>query len=120
MGFSYDALTTSTCPLYAIRLEIGDTDSSGSLFDDSELTYFYAQESSSVLKASARAMEALAQRYARRASFSADGLSVQYQGAAREARAQAKEMRKRAGGVGTQTIAMIRRDGYSSDVAAGS
>jgi hypothetical protein len=108
MGFSYDALTTSTCPLYAIRLEIGDTDSSGSLFDDS------------VLKASARAMEALAQRYARRASFSADGLSVQYQGAAQEARAQAKEMRKRAGGTGTQTIAMIRRDGYSSDVAAGS
>lgn len=120
MGFSYDALTASTCPLYAIRLEIGDTESSGSLFDDAELTHFYSEEGSSTLKAAARAMEALAQRYARRASFSADGLSVQYQGAAQEARAQAKEMRKRAGGSGTRTIAMTRHDGYSNDVTAGS
>ena len=119
MGFTYSAAQLGTSYLYQIRLEIGDTTESGSLFDDAELEQFYSAEGSSVLKASARALEAAAQTYSRKASFNADGLSINWANTAQQAREQAKELRKRAAGA-SKTIKMIRQDGYSSTVAAGS
>jgi len=119
MGFTYSAAQLSSTPLYQIRLEIGDTTESGSQFDDAELTQFYSAEGSSVLKASARALEVLAQTYSRKASFNADGLSITWTDAAKSARQQALELRKRAAGA-SKTIKLIRHDGYSHTIAAGS
>lgn len=115
MAFTYD-LTTNRGKT---RLILGDTSTSGSIFGDDEIDYFLSEEGSSVYKAAALGLESLAQRYAHKASFSADGLSVQYNDMAQSCRAQAKELRKRAGG-GAAAYAMTRYDGYSDDVTAGS
>ena len=115
MPFTYDVSTT----LGRIRIEAADTVVSASKFDDDELLYFYSEEGNSIRKAAAHALEVQAQRYAQKASFSADGLSVQWAQSAQECRAQAKELRKRAGGA-SKTVHMTRHDGYSSDVTAGS
>ena len=120
MGFTYSASALSTSVIWQIRREIGDTAESGSQFDDAELTYFYGQEGSNVLRASARALEALAQKYSRKASFSADGLSIQWAQAAQESRAQASALRSAANGRGTRSVRMTRVDGFSNDVKAGS
>ena len=56
MTFTYSASALSTTALFQIRREIGDTSESGSLFDDAELTYFYAQESNNTRLAAARAL----------------------------------------------------------------
>lgn len=116
--FTYQPGSLSTSSLYQIRLEIGDTKSSGSVYDDAELNYFYDQEGSSVLKAAARALE----QWARRASMnptqiSSAGLNITLQPA--EAYKQAAELRRRAAGT-SSTVAMTRRDGYSTTVVAGS
>jgi hypothetical protein len=125
MSFSYSPDQLSTSTTYQIRLEIGDTVESGSQFDDAELERFYSDEGSNVLKASARALETLSQRYARRASFTADGLSVQWAQSAQACREQANALRDRAsvvasGGYRTRTVHMTRHDGYSTTVVAGS
>lgn len=120
MTFTYSASALSTSSLFQIRREIGDVSESGSQFDDAELSYFYGQESNSVFKAAAHALEALAQKYSHKASFSADGLSVQWSQAATDATAQADRLRKAAAGRGTRTIKAYRQDGYSNDVKAGS
>ena len=119
MTFTYSASAVATSTLWQIRLEIGDNAESGSIFDDAELTQFYSAEGSNVLKASARALETLAQTYSRKASFNADGLSINWANTAQQARDQAKELRKRASGT-SKTIKMVRHDGFSHTIAAGS
>lgn len=121
MAFTYAASAVASNTTMQIRLELGDTTSSGSVFDDSELEYFYSAESSSVQKAAARALETLARKMARNpTAFTADGLNIQLSPS--ECLAQAKELRKVAnsGGAGNAVIHMRRYDGYSSDVVAGS
>ena len=118
MGFTYAASALASHTISAIRLELGDTKSSGSVFEDDELTYFYSQEGSSVLKAAAHALEQWA-RYASRnpVSIGSAGLNITLR--PDEARKQATELRKRAAGT-SSTVAMTRRDGYSDSVVAGS
>lgn len=123
--FSYNAGLVATTPLYKIRLEVGDTTESGSQFTDAELNWFYSDEGSNTLKASARALEVMAQRYSHRAAFTADGLTVEWTNAAKAAREQANALRSRAsevasGGYRARTIHMTRHDGYSTTVVAGS
>ena len=73
MSFTYDLTATgASLAISQIRLEIGDNDSAsgqgvkpdGANFTDAELTYFYSQESSNVIRAAARACEALSRAWA--------------------------------------------------------
>lgn len=113
MAFTYDLTLDSG----KVRLEIGDTKSSGSVFTDEEVNYFLNEEGS-VRLASARALETLANRMARNpVAFAQGGLNITMSVA--ECREQARQLRKRSGG-GSVTIAMTRRDGYSDATVAGS
>ena len=109
MAFSYTA--GSSADRDRVRLEIGDTDSDRALFQDAELDDFLSQEGDSVLKASARAGETLAVRFARDFSFSTEGSSFQKGNITQMYMNQAKRLRRKA--QGTTTIMPRRKDGYS-------
>lgn len=109
MAFTYTA--GSTAERDRVRLEIGDIDSDRALFQDAELDDFISQEGDNVLKASARACETLAVRFARDFTFSADGASFQKGNITQMYMAQAKRLRRKA--QGTTTLMPRRKDGYS-------
>ena len=109
MAFTYTA--GSTAERDRVRLEIGDIDSDRALFQDAELDDFISQEGDNVLKASARACETLAVRFARDFPFSADGASFQKGNITQMYMAQAKRLRRKA--QGTMTLMPRRKDGYS-------
>ena len=109
MAFSYTA--GSTADRDRVRLEIGDTDESRALFLDAEIDDFLAQEGDEVLKASARACETLATRFAREFTFSADGASFQKGNISQMYMNQAKRLRRKS--QGTTTVIPRRKDGYS-------
>ena len=109
MAFTYTA--GSTAERDRVRLEIGDIDSDRALFQDAELDDFISQEGDNVLKASARACETLAVRFARDFTFSADGASFQKGNITQMYMAQAKRLRRKA--QGTTPLMPRRKDGYS-------
>lgn len=122
MTFTY-VLTES---VGQIRLEIGDTDSAtdagvkptGANFSDEELTYFYEAESSSVLRASARACEVLARMYAAAAEdVRIRDYSIDTTKKAEFFQKLAADLRARGGGAFSGgSMPTIRVDGHSDDI----
>jgi len=114
MAFTYagDGSTTRD----QTRIEIGDIDQDRVLFQDAELDYILDEEGDDYEKAAARCCEVLATRFAREATFSADGLSVQKSNLSVAYRRQARDLRARAGG--STTVTVTRKDGYSTAVDA--
>ena len=109
MAFTYTP--GSSADRDRVRLEIGDTDSDRTLFQDAEIDDFLSQEGDSALKASARACETLAVRFARDFSFTADGASFQKGNITQMYMNQAKRLRRKA--QGSTTVMPRRKDGYS-------
>lgn len=112
MAFNYT--DTGTTDRDRVRREIGDTIAATAQFTDDEIADFVTIEGS-WQGAAAHACEALATRYAREFSFSADGssfskerLSVAYAEAARRLRNRAK----------ADMVVPTRTDGYSQEVAS--
>lgn len=112
IAFTYS--DTSTADRDRVRREIGDTAKETPLFTDGEIADFVTIEGS-WQGAAAHACEALATRYAREFSFSADGssfqkdrLSVAFAEAARRLRNSAK----------ADMVTPTRVDGYSSEIAS--
>jgi hypothetical protein len=130
MAFTYDlSASGDDLAVSKIRLEIGDTDSStdagvkpdGTNFTDAELSYFYDDESDSVLAASARACEVLARMYARQAaSTRIRDYQIDNRQRAEYFREMAADLRQRSGSsqYAGGSAPMTRIDGYSNDVAS--
>src|SRR5688500_12229196 len=74
MSWSYSG-DPSSSSLDEVRFLLGDIDSTYPLLSDEEITYLLQERTSR--GAAADAASALAARYAREVSFSADGVSVQ-------------------------------------------
>jgi hypothetical protein len=75
-----------------VRLLIPDNDIDAYDLEDDEITYFLGQSGGSVNGAAIRACKWLARKYSKKATFSADGLSVQLGARAQEFAARAKEL----------------------------
>ena len=105
-----------------VRFAIGDTiEDSGpkpedANYSDEELAGLMAIEGT-WQRATASAFENLASLWARHVDFSADGMSASLSNVAEQYRASAKEWRQKYGGGSTSgSQAVIRADGYSSDI----
>lgn len=97
-----------------IRTETGDTVEARVQFTDEELDDFLVLEGTDWEKAAAHALEALANRFAREYSFTADGASFNKGSVVGELRKQASLLRNRADP--GDTIAVTLEDGYSDDI----
>lgn len=64
-------------PRDAVRLEIGDTDSTDPQLSDEEITWLLSQNASNIYQAAMEACTILAARYARRANKTVGDLSIQ-------------------------------------------
>lgn len=82
--------------LDAFRLELGDTDSSAPLFNDTEAQYWLDQRPGNVLLAVADACDSLARRYSRMVDVSTDGQSLKLSQRATSYKEAADALRKRA------------------------
>jgi len=108
MSFSY-VLTTS---IGKVRLLIPDNDSTNYDLEDDEITYFLGQAGASVNGAAVTACNWLARKYAKKAAFSADGLSIQNSQRASLFAQRAAELQAEADGHMT-AVTLDRQDGYS-------
>jgi len=108
MSFSYD-LTTA---LGQVRFMLDDTEATAYELEDAEITWMLAQRGSNVKATAVDACNWLARKYAKLASFSADGLSVQYGQRAQNYAERAKELAASAQG-GMGSVPLTREDGYS-------
>ena len=108
MSFTY-TLTTNVGKL---RLLIPDNVATSYDLEDDEISYFLTERGSNVKAAAVDCCNWLARKYAKLATFSADGLSVQH-----TARAEAYAMRARELALAAQgdmsTLPITREDGYS-------
>jgi hypothetical protein len=108
MTFTYN-LTDS---IGQVRFLIPDNVATAYDLEDAEITYMLGQRGGNVKAAAVDACNWLARKYAKLASFSADGLSVQHGQRAQTFAERAKELAATAqGSIGT--IAVTREDGYS-------
>jgi len=117
VSYTYDLSSAVAATLRAskVRLLVGDNDGSANYeLEDDEIAYFLAERGNAVKAASADACQALATRYSKLASFTADGLNVQNGERAAQYAARAKELRADVAG-GMSTIAITRTDGYSEE-----
>jgi hypothetical protein len=112
MTYSY-SLGAAGAPgkIAAVRLEIPDNISSAYDLEDAEIQYMLDAVGQSVPAAAIRCCKWLARKYAKMASFSADGLSVQNGQRAQTFADRAKELEAELSG-GMQIADMIRDDGY--------
>jgi len=122
MAFTYDLSGTGTAlTVSQIRLEIGDTDSTtgrgvkpdGENFTDAEITYFYNQESTNVIRAAARACEVLARSWATVPDWTVGPRHESAGQVAQRFTEMAKELRARIGRSGP--VYLNRTDAYTSD-----
>jgi hypothetical protein len=108
MAFSYDL----TMDRGKVRFLIDDADYSDYELEDAEIDYFLTRSGSSVNAAAVEACFWLARKYAKKASFTADGLSIQNGQKAQIFAERAKELQIQAIG-GVTSVAITRTDGYS-------
>jgi hypothetical protein len=113
MSFSY-LLATS---IGKVRLLIPDNDSTAFDLEDDEITYFLGQAGSSVNGAAVKACMWLARKYAKKASFSADGLSIQHGQRATIFAERAKELQAESDGY-MAAVTLEKQDGYSEKAGA--
>ena len=113
MSFTY-LLNTK---IGAVRLLIPDNESTDYDLEDDEITYFLTESGNSVNGAAVKACFWLARSYAKRASFTADGLSIQHGQRASIYAARAKELQAEAEGYMT-AVTLDRQDGYSEKAGA--
>ena len=110
MSFSY----TLTTNLGKVRLLVPDNVATAYDLEDDEITYLLTSRGNNILAAAADACQWLARKYAKLATFTADGLTVQHGERAAQYAARAKELRADVAG-GMSTIAITRTDGYSEE-----
>jgi hypothetical protein len=112
MAFTYD-LTTA---IGKVRLLIPDNVLAAYDLEDDEIEYFLAQVGQDVNAAAIRACKWLARKYAKMASFTADGLRVDHTQRAAEYAARAKEIEGELGS-GVSSPEISRSDGFSENAA---
>lgn len=115
MAFSYDLSSTNatTLAISQVRLLIPDNDATAYDLADAEVTYFLTEAGNNITAAAVLACEQLGRKYAKQATFSADGLSVQYGERARLFGERAMQLRATNGGAFSQA-ALSREDGFSA------
>ena len=122
MTFTYNLSGTGAgLTISEIRLEIGDTDSTtgrgvkpdATNFTDAEITYFYNQESSNVIRAAARACEVLARSWATVPDWTVGPRHESAGQVAQRFTEMAKELRARIGRTGP--VRLNRTDAYTTD-----
>ena len=118
MTFTYDsaAAAGTATALHNVRLEIGDTDSTTSLFTDEEIGVYLATRGDAVMLTAADLCDALDTRFARAYDFETDGQRFWRSQMVKAYQGRAVELRKR--GFGLETFAVTRVDGFSTDIAA--
>ena len=112
MGYSYDLSTN----VGKVRLLIPDNVASAYDLEDDEITYFLGIAGSNVLAAAVKSCRWLSRKYAKQATFTADGLSVQLGERAKLFAERARELEMEALG-GMTTVTLDREDGYSDNAS---
>jgi len=97
-----------------VRLLIPDNNADAYDLEDDEITYFLDQCGASVAAAAVRACKWLARKYSKKATFSADGLSVQLGERAQMFAARAKELEAELLG-GIASVELDRQDAYHDE-----
>lgn len=95
MAWSYTADPTNR-PIDAVRFLIGDTDSTDQLIQDQEIQWFLLNEP--VIRAAARAAEAIAAKFSRKADKRVGDLWLELSQRAKQYRELAGELWEQAGG----------------------
>jgi hypothetical protein len=122
VAFTYSDTLATDCD--RVRFAIGDTVSASgpkpadANFTDAELAGLVTIEGT-WQRATAAAFEVLASLWAKHPTFEADGVRASQSDIAKQYRESALEWRKRFGTSGTMSCgstAVIRQDGYSSDL----
>lgn len=108
MAFSYDL----TMNRGKVRFLIDDADYSDYELEDAEIDYFLTRSGSNVNAAAIEACFWLARKYAKKASFTADGLTIQNGQKAQIFAERARELQIQAIG-GATSVTITREDGYS-------
>ena len=110
MAYTYD-LTTDTGK---VRLLVPDNDSSNYELEDAEIEYFLDQAGDNARAAAVSACRWLARKYAKLATFKADGLEVQHSKRAEVYAARADELATEVGG-SISLITLDKQDGYHDE-----
>lgn len=110
MAFTYD-LTTD---IGKVRLLVPDNDATAYDLADAEIQYFLTETGAAEKAAAVMACKWLARKYSKKATFSADGLSVQYSARAAEFAARAGELEAELLG-GMAAVTLDRQDGYHDE-----
>lgn len=108
MAFTYSLDTNRG----KVRFLIEDTDLDNYELENDEIDYFLTRTGSNVNAAAVEACFWLARKYAKKASFTADGLSIQHGERARIFAERAKELQAQTIG-GMTSVEIDREDGYS-------
>ena len=114
MAFTYD-LTTSRGQ---VRFLVPDNEATAYDLSDAEVDWFLANMGGTVNAAAIAACKWLARKYSKKASFSADGLSMQHGQRAAEFAKRAVELESELLG-GVTSVPLERQDGYH-DAGGGS
>lgn len=110
MAFTYD-LSTS---VGKVRLLVPDNDSAAYDLQDDEISYFLTQAGASVEGAAVKACKWLARKYSKKATFSADGLSMQHTARAQEFAKRAAELEMELFG-GITAVTLDKQDAYHDE-----
>ena len=114
MAYTYDLGSSNAASLRIskVRLLIPDNDSTAYDLEDAEITYFLTETGNNVVAGAVKACNWLARKYAKKASFSADGLTMHYGERARLFAERARELETEVSG-GMSAVTLSRSDGYS-------
>lgn len=106
-AFTYDLSTD----VGKVRLLIPDNDSTAYFLTDSEIEYFLGETANVVNAAAVMACNQLARQFAQKATFSADGLTIQHSQRAEVFAKRAAELGAEIAG-GITAVELDRQDGY--------
>lgn len=114
MAFTYNlGVTNATALLISkVRLLIPDNVSTAYELEDDEIQYFLDEYGNDVKAAAAGCCEQLSRMYAQRATFTADGFSIQHSQRAELWAKRAAELSSSVGGA-VSSVTLTREDGYS-------
>ncbi len=128
MTFTYDLSSSDETELAIskVRLELGDTDStmgvrpSGSNLTDEEISIWLSEEEDHVMRATARACEALARMWATVANTTIGPRKEELGKVSAEWAKQGKSLRDTYGGTTSSafSVGVVREDGYSQATEA--
>ncbi len=110
MAFTYDL----AAPLGEVRLLIPDNDADNFELQDAEINKHLSRMGNNVDAAAAESCDMLARLYAKRAGFTADGLTVRHGERARQYAARAAELRARLGG-SISSVTLDKTDGFADE-----